>query len=160
MKLKIRHSQFFDRQAVIDRLPPAKLKYLRKSGGYVRRIARSSIKRTGWSRKPPRKYGKTGKVTKAWLKWWQEVLDRPAAPPGSPIRTHTGLAREAVLFGLDRTAESTVVGFSADKFDEIGALHEYGGIRFGARYPARPTIRPAMEKAQPKLAAFFRDSIR
>lgn len=162
MKLSVKTTQFFDRKAVTSRVAPARLRFLRRAGGAVRLTARRSIKKTGWARKPPKKFGKTGKITKAWWKWWQELKDRPAAPPGSPIHTHTasGGARDAILFGLDTSAESVVVGFSADVFDEIGELHEGGGTRFGKRYPARPTIGPALTKVQPKLAGYLRDSIR
>lgn len=162
MKISIRTSQFFDRESVIRRVSRARLQYLRRAGGTVRMIARRSIKKTGFGRKAPKKFNKNGKITKAWAKWWQEVRARKPSPPGQPIRTHvsSGGARDAILFAYDQGRDSVVVGYSATGIDQIGALHEYGGTRFGARYPARPVIGPALEKAQPKLAEFWRDSIK
>ncbi len=157
--LSVSTEWFFDRQEVKRRLSPAMRRYLFKAGGKGRDIARRLIKKTGKARRAPRKWTRTGKLSKAWLRWLDEVRNRPASAPGSPIHTHTGMAREAILYGLQPTRESVVVGYSADVFDDIGELHEYGGSRGSARYPARPVMAPMLDKLRPKLPEFWHNAI-
>lgn len=141
-------------------IAPARRRYLNRAGAILRKMARGSIKRKGTARKMPKKFTSQGKVSKAWIKWREEVRSRPAAPPGSPIHTHTGAAKNAIQYGYDPNAESVVVGFSATGFDQVGELHEYGGARFGKRYPKRPVMQPALSTVQPKLPKLWADSIK
>ena len=150
---------FLDRQAMKQRLDPAMRRYLFKAGGKGRDIARRLIKKTGKARRMPKKWTRTGKISKAWLRWLDEVQKRPAAPPGSPIHTHTGMARDSMLFGVQPQRESVVVGYSADKFDQLGELHEFGGTRGSARYPARPVMQPTLDKLTPQLPGLWRNAI-
>ena len=77
-------------------------------------------------------------------------------PPGGPIRTKGGRgggpAKRAVLFKADKTG--AVIGFAASKIDQAMEAHEHGKRRGGARFPARPTIAPALEQ---NLARFHRE---
>jgi hypothetical protein len=156
--LRIGKGSFFDREAVLKRLPPARRKFLARSGGLVRRIARNSIKRKGAARKPPKKFSKTGRITAAFRKWQQEIRRQPHSQAPSPPFTHSGVLRDAILFGFDFAAETVVVGPEGKQVDSVGQLHEYGGERFGHRYPARPFMRPALLKATPKLAEIWAQS--
>jgi hypothetical protein len=75
---------FFDRQAVIDRLRAANRKALSKAGAFIRRRARSSLRR----RKNP-------------------------SPPGSPPSVHTSdrvATLKNILFVYEPNSQSLVVG--------------------------------------------------
>lgn len=157
--MHVKTEWFLDRAAAKQRLAPATRRYLLKAGGRGRDIARRLIKKTGKARRMPKKWTRTGKISKAWLRWLDEVRNRPASPPGSPIHTHTGMARDAILFGVQPATESVVVGFSADKFDQLGELHEFGGTRGKARYPARPVMQPMLDKLTPQLPGMWRNAI-
>ena len=185
IKLSIQVTQFFDKAAVIRKLAPATLKYLRRAGGTTRRIALNSIKRKGFDRKAPK-----NKKGKAYQKWLKEIRERPASPPGSPPFTHDGTFKDpgSIMFGLDR--EGAVIGFMEGKVDDLAELHEFGGRRVTktkqirtfknvrnkrgqfateeefitvsgtVTYPARPTMGPALDKVEDRLPEFWRDAIK
>jgi hypothetical protein len=140
---------FFDRKAVIDRMDAATRKVLSKFGAFVRRAARSSIRKR-----------------------------RSSAPPGSPPSSHTGLLKRFIFFGYDTQARSVVIGparLDQRGRGEAPALLEHGGVatltrragrrqarnqaRRQVRYRPRPFMGPAFEKQKPLLAAMWRDSI-
>ncbi len=156
MQITVKITQFFDRAAVIRKLPPARLKYLKRAAALVRRIALNSIKRRGRSRKAPK--NRKGKAFRRWLK---EIRERPESPPGSPPFTHSGLFKErgTIVFGLDPDREGAVIGFLKGKVDDLAELHEFGGRRNGKQFPARPTMAPALEATEPRLPEFWRDAI-
>ena len=133
---------FFDRQAVISKVDAASRKVLSKFGAFVRRSAKSSIRK----RKKP-------------------------APPGSPPSSHTWLLKKFIFFGYDTDARSVVIGptrLNQKGRGEAPPLLEYGGKttlkRRGKRkrttYKARPYMGPAFEKEKPQLPAMWRDSVR
>lgn len=157
IKISIQVTQFFDKAAVIRKLAPALLKYLRRAGGETRKIARNSIKRKGWSRKAPK-----NTKGKPYQKWLKEIRERPASPPGSPPFTHDGTFKDpgSILFGLDSDREGVVIGFMKGKVDDLAELHEFGGRRRGELYPARPTMGPALDKVEERLPEFWRDAIK
>jgi phage gpG-like protein len=158
--IEISTKMFFDAPAVKRALAKRERRVLGRWGGYARRVARSSIKRVGHARKEPRKLTRSGKKSKAWVKWLREIKDRPASAPGSPPFTHSGLLRDAIVYGYDRTRGSAVAGALASKTDDLAALHEHGGSRFGRHYPARPYMAPAREKANEQLPRFFQEADR
>lgn len=143
---------FLDRPKVQALLSPAERKYLGRGGALVMREARKSIKRKGHARNAP----KQGAAKERWL---AEVRERPASPPGTPPYTHTGLLREAILFALEPAARRVVVGPTRAMVDDIGALHEYGGWRYGRRYPSRPYMQPALRRVTPRLPELWRNAI-
>jgi hypothetical protein len=77
-------------------------------------------------------------------------------PAGGPIRSKRGrgggLAKRAILFKADR--EGAVIGFAASKIDQAMEAHEHGKKRGGVRFPARPTMAPALQR---NLARFHRE---
>jgi len=150
----------FRPSAVTSRFDPALKKYLDKAGQRTRWAAKRGIKKKGNARKEPRKFTTTGRISKAWWRWLNEVKNRPASPPGSPPFTHSGLLRRAVVYSRDYTARSMLIGTTAAFADDLGQLHEYGGTRFGRRYPARPFMQPALAQIQPQLPKLWQDSIR
>ena len=77
-------------------------------------------------------------------------------PPGGPIRTKKGrggvLAKRSILFSADK--QGAVIGFAASRIDQAIQVHEHGGVRGGVRFPARPTMAPALQR---NLARFHRE---
>ena len=133
---------FFDKKAVTSKVDAAKRGVLSKFGAFVRRAARSSIRK----RKKP-------------------------APPGEPPSSHVGLLKKFIYFGFDPARQSVVIGpvrLSQKGRGEAPHLLEYGGTgtvqrkgkRRQAKIRARPFMGPAFEKEQPKLPAMWRDSVR
>ncbi|MDR1611876.1 MAG: hypothetical protein LBT97_03725 [Planctomycetota bacterium] len=133
---------FFDRQAVISKVDAATRKVLSRFGAFVRRSAKSAIRKR-----------------------------RQPAPPGSPPSSHTGLLKKFIFFGYDADARSVVIGparLGGNGRGDAPPLLEYGGtatlVRRGKRkqvvYRARPYMGPAFEKEQAKLPAQWRDSVK
>lgn len=132
---------FFDRQAVISKVDAATRRVLSKFGAFVRRSAKSSIRK----RKKP-------------------------APPGQPPSSHTGLLKKFIFFGYDADRRSVVIGptrLNQKGRGEAPPLLEYGGkttLKRGGKkrrvtYQARPYMGPAFEKEKPQLPAMWRGSI-
>lgn len=175
---KVREA-FFDRPKVIASLKKAKRKALSKAGAFVRRRARSSMRRR-----------------------------KSASPAGSPPSAHSnGNSLKTILFAFQPQSESTIVGpvqFNQVNFTiesvastvpglhergETAIIHEYryqpiegesdvqwrrvdGSNRYGpregyrlqtrrrtARYPKRPFMRPALEAEAPNFPELFKNSI-
>ena len=132
---------FFDRKAVMNKVDRATRKVLSKFGAFVRRTARSSIrKRKGISQ------------------------------PGSPPSSHTGLLKKFIYFGYEPIKRSVVIGpvrLSQKGRGEAPHLLEYGGPttvkdkgkRKPAKVRARPFMGPALEAERPKLPAMWRGSV-
>jgi hypothetical protein len=132
---------FFDKKAVRDKVDAGTRRVLSKFGAFVRRTARSSI----------RKRKKTSQ-------------------PGSPPSSHTGLLKKFIFFGYDPRKDSVVIGpvrLTQKGRGEAPSLLEYGGTttltrngkRKRAKFRGRPFMGPAFEKEQPKLPAMWRDSV-
>ena len=133
---------FFDKKAVRDKVDAGTRRVLSKFGAFVRRTARSSI----------RKRKKT-------------------SSPGSPPSSHIGLLKKLIFFGYDPRKDSVVIGpvrLTQKGRGEAPSLLEYGGStkvehrgkRKRAKVRPRPFMGPAFEKEQPKLPAMWRDSIK
>jgi len=128
---------FFDKKAVRDKVDAGTRRVLSKFGAFVRRTARSSIRK-------------------------RKRTSRPGQPPSS----HTGLLKRFIFFGYDPRKESVVIGpvrLSQKGRGEAPALLEHGGTgkvqKKRVRYKPRPYMGPAFEKEQPKLPAMWRDSV-
>lgn len=133
---------FFDTKAVRDKVDSTTRRVLSRFGAFVRRTARSSIRKR-----------------------------KRISEPGSPPSSHTGLLKKFIFFGYDVSQRSVVIGperLSQKGRGEAPHLLEYGGTgtverkskRQRAKVRARPFMGPAFEKEEPKLAAMWRDSIR
>lgn len=75
---------FFDRALVQREVDPKLRAGMNRFGGYVRRTARSSIKRRGAARPAPK--NRSGKAYQVWL---AEQASRPRSSPGSAPFQHT-----------------------------------------------------------------------
>lgn len=135
-------SMFFDRKAVLSKVDAAARRTLSRFGAFVRRTAKSSIRK----RKKP-------------------------ASPGSPPSSHTGLLKKFIFFGYDPGHKSVVIGparLSSKGRGSAPSILEYGGSttlqRHGRRqrvsYRPRPFMGPALEKEQPQLPAMWKNSVR
>ena len=144
MDFRAAKQAFFTSPAVTGAVDRATRKVLSKFGAYVRRGARSSIRKR-----------------------------KRASEPGKPPSSHSGLLKRFIFFGYDRAAQSVVVGPVALRSKpEAPELLEYGGQvqrRVGRRgrkkklktmrYRPRPFMTPAFETEKPKLPAMWKDSV-
>jgi hypothetical protein len=91
--------------------------------------------------------------------------------PGNPPHAHKGRLRKSILFDVDSSKGTAVVGPSYDAMQSgglppwVGSMHERGGTFTGKKgktkkYPKRPFMQPALERAKPRLAAFWANSIK
>jgi len=180
--MRVNVNWFFDRSHVRHVLGRAEKRYLGKAGGTVRKIARNSIKKKGKARAAPGR-------ARARERWLHEIQDQPASPPGQPPYTHAGFLRDDILYALDPTDKSVVIGPSKSPW--LNELHEFGGrvqmgvwrrkttgtkvlLKRGPRnrraytmagrtvavYPPRPFMGPALDKTRPKLPEMYRDAVR
>jgi len=133
---------FFDKPAVVRKVDATTRRVLSKFGAFVRRAARSSIRKR-----------------------------KRVSAPGQPPSSHTGLLKRFIWFGYDPRKESVVIGparLSQNGRGEAPALLEYGGVtpvthrgkRRQGKVRPRPFMNPAFENELPKLPAMWRDSIR
>jgi len=136
---------FFDRKAVRNAVDHAARRVLSKFGAFVRRAARSSIRKR-----------------------------KQASRPGEPPSSHTGLLRKFIFFGYDLSRRSVVIGPARlnQRIGNAPEALEHGGTsqiaegprrkrrRRKVRIRARPYMGPAMQKELPKLPVMWRDSVR
>ena len=145
MKLKAFQGMFFNPAKVQPAADRAKRSVLSKFGAFVRRTAKSSI----------RKRKKT-------------------AAPGRPPTNRTGLLKKFIFFGYNPLTESVVIGpakLNSKKGDVPESL-EFGGkttVVTGRKLKrkkrkvsieARPFMKPAEEKELPKLPDMWKNSIK
>lgn len=101
------------------------------------------------------------------------------SPPGTPPHRHKGRLFRSILFDVDKTTGTAVVGPSYDALKSgglqpwVGSMHERGmtvsvkarkvkgkTIRAHKRvYPPRPYMAPAFQRALPRMAGFFANTI-
>jgi len=136
---------FFDRKAVRSAVDRATRRVLSRFGAFVRRAAKSSIRKR-----------------------------KRTSTPGEPPSSHTGLLRRFIFFGYDRQRRSVVIGPQRlnQKVGDAPQALEHGGMstvveglrgkrrKRKIKIAARPYMGPAFEQERPKLAAMWRDSVR
>ncbi|MFI4860257.1 MAG: hypothetical protein ACIAXF_06200 [Phycisphaerales bacterium JB063] len=132
-------SLFFDRPKVTSAVDKTTRRVLSRFGAFVRRGAKSSIRKR-----------------------------KSVSAPGSPPSSHTGLLKRLIFFVFDPRRRSVVIGPVGFRKSEAPELLEYGGSttverrgkREQANYRARPFMGPAFDQEQPKLPQMWRDAIR
>ena len=146
---------FFDRQIVIDAVGRASAKNLSKAGSFIRRSARSSLRRR-----------------------------KKISPPGEPPSVHTKdpvATLKNIWFVFDPAQRSVVVGplklkgsrLEGSNRPTVPSLHELGGAavvggrpngkrkpKRRAKYAPRPFMGPAMERELPKFAGLWANSVK
>lgn len=143
--LKEAKAAFFDAKKVIAATTKAQRRVLSRFGAFVRRTAKSSIRKR-----------------------------KRAAEEGKPPSSHTGILKKFLFFAYSPASQSVVIGpvRLGGKIGDAPRALEHGG-RSKARRRERgrrvvraiqlkphPFMGPAFEKEQPKLPALWRDSIR
>ena len=140
IKINQARGLFFDRQAVTGATDRAERRVLSRFGAFVRRGARSSIRKR-----------------------------KSVAPPGSPPSSHTGLLRKNIFFTYEPSRSSVVIGpIRLNKPMNAPELLEHGGRATRRRrgknvqvtYRPRPYMGPAFDQELPQLPAMWRDSVR
>lgn len=141
---------FFERQIVIDAVGRAGAKNLSKAGSFIRRSARSSLRRR-----------------------------KKVAPPGEPPSVHSQdrvATLKNIWFVFDPGQRSVVIGplkLNGSKLQgsnraTVPSLHELGGAavvssrkrKRRAKYAPRPFMGPAMERELPKFAGLWANSVK
>ncbi len=107
-------SMFFDRRAVIDALGSANVKALGRGGAFIRRRAKSSIRK-------------------------RKRVSRPGEPPSS----HVGTLRNLIYFGFDTGRQSVVIGPTPlGTVGRVPPILEYGGPSIVRKNSRRRLRRP------------------
>ena len=142
LNFNVAKGMFFTSPAVLGAVDRATRRVLSKFGAYVRRSARSSIRKR-----------------------------KKVSEPGKPPSSHTGLLRKFIFFGYDRADQTVVIGpVPLRAKAEAPELLEHGGRvhrKVGKRrrrvrtmtYRPRPYMQPAFEINKPKLPAMWKDSV-
>ncbi|TWU12860.1 hypothetical protein CA54_16860 [Symmachiella macrocystis] len=133
-KLRGRPVQMFNPRAVVSPKERATRHVLSRFGSFVRRTARSSIRKR-----------------------------KRVSGSGDPPSSHEGGLRRLLLFAFDMAAQSVVVGPLLYR-SGVAELLEEGGqaVRRGKRvsYEPRPFMGPAYQENLPKVPSLWRDSIK
>lgn len=147
--VNLKFSMFFDKQSVLRAVDRAERRVLSKAGAFLRRRAKSAIRR-------------------------RKRVSRPGEPPSS----HAGHLRRLIFFGYDRAASSVVIGpllFRSRQRPTVPKLLEFGGVvtrerkgrrrrvlgaRRTMRYRPRPFMGPALEAEAPNFPSLFKDSVK
>lgn len=136
-------SSFFDRAVVIAAMDAATKAALSKAGAFIRRSAKSSIRKR-----------------------------KAVSDPGSPPSSHEGSLKRLLYFAFDKSTKSVVVGPEAFGVGIVPAALEYGGTSTTVRrrrgqkvvvttkVRARPFMLPALEANRSVIPEQFRNSIK
>ena len=101
------------------------------AGGYIRKVARHSIRRS----------------------------PKPSAP-GRPPHTRRGLLRSAILYAVERERGCVVIGPDESFVGTSASAHEFGGRYRRERYPKRAFMGPALEQARDRLPPMWAGSVK
>lgn len=151
-------------QVIIDTKVRASQALFRMAA-YVRKAARNSIKtknlrKTRKKRKNPRQYQSEEARQNAirHMRMKKRIGKNPtASEKGTAPHTRKGRIRRAILFEVERDNLRAYVGTAFSRFATVGKAHEYGGKFRGNEYPARPFMRPAIEKNKKNLTKILAD---
>jgi len=80
-----------------------------------------------------------------------------ASAPGTPINTRAGWMPNSITFDADDY--SAVIGPRYSRVKLAATPHEFGGEYRGGTYPERSFMGPALQRAAPRFAAEFSNTI-
>lgn len=106
---------FFDRGAVIAAIGKAAAAGMARSAGYVRKVARNSMKKK-----------------------------RKASAPGQPPAVHEGSLKRLLFFAQDTSATSVVIGPVAFKGSKVPGVLEFGAGKLEKRPYMKPAMDKAV----------------
>ena len=121
----------FDSRRLLGAVNKANYSSLRRVGAYVRKSAQNAV-----------------------------FKSKRASKEGTPPHTRRGLLRRSILFGVDKSRMSVVIG-PAKKFIGVSmTAHEFGGMYRRRRYPKRPLMGPTLQKTAPELPKLWADAVK
>lgn len=83
-----------------------------------------------------------------------------ASPAGKPVNAHRrAFFRRAVIYSIDQSKQSAVVGPRHSAVGDVGNVHEFGGERKKQKFPPRPFMAPGLKRIVPRFAGMFSGSI-
>jgi hypothetical protein len=181
---RVRNS-FFDRPAVVARLTIARRKVLSRAGAFVRKRARSSMRRRKAASAPgtpPTARAKGTDSLKTILFAYDDRRDAVIIGPVLLNRVTNGVQARTTVPALHELGESAVIAehrYMPDgsgwmptenvmqwrRTDQRRALKPRSGLRLEkrkrtAQYPKRPFMAPALAAEKSKFPDLFRDSIK
>ena len=142
---------FFDRKIVIDAVGRASAKNLSQAGSFIRRSARSSLRR-------------------------RKKVSSPGEPPSVHTQDRVATLKN-IWFVFDPAQRSVVIGplklngsrLEGSNRQTVPSLHERGGAavvggrrkrKRRVKYVPRPFMGPAMERELPKFAGLWANSVK
>lgn len=120
-----------DGKRVVKAAQAGSIKSLGHAGGALRMTAKRSIKRA-----------------------------KAGSPEGTPPHTRKGQLRRAILYAVEKSKQSVVVGPDVSIVSTAGTAHEFGGRFRGERYPKRPFMGPALQKTKDRLPKMWAGSVK
>jgi len=121
----------FDERRVLIAVQDGNNVALRRAGAYIRKAARNQV----------------------------SASDR-ASIPGTPPHTRRGLLKNSLLFGVEKRAQSVVIGPAESFIGTAMVAHEFGGLYRKRRYPKRRLMGPTLEKTASKLPSLWEKSVK
>lgn len=120
-----------DERTLVARVLAGSFDALKRAGAYIRGAARRSV----------------------------SISPEPA-PAGHAPHSRRGALKRSILFGLDKPAQTVVIGPAESLLGTSMAAHEHGGRYKRERYPKRPLMGPTLQKTAPRLAKLWQDAVK
>jgi len=121
----------FDGEKVKRRVASGSFKSLNHAAAAIRLTARRSIRRS-----------------------------KRESTPGTPPNTRRGLMKRAIVYNIDKLKMVAVIGPAYSIAGKSGKAHEFGGMYFGRKYPARPFMGPALQTNLHRIPPLWRGSVK
>lgn len=167
LSVKVYQSWFFDRPAVKRLVDQVTRQRLSKVGAYIRRAARSSMKKARQQRLSELPHAELVSFRRAEAIAKRAGRPAPRRPlaasrPGEPPRVRAGHLKRFLYFALDPATTSVVIGPAAlSTRARVPAVLEFGGTvdsrggKRAARIEPRPYMGPALEQELPRFRAVW-----
>lgn len=79
---------------------------------------------------------------------------------GTPPHTRRGLLKRALLYKVEKTRLSAVIGPAYSIAGRSGKAHEFGGKYYGRDYPQRAFMGPALQANIKRIPRLWADSVK
>jgi hypothetical protein len=182
-KIRVAIRNFFDKEAVIARLPPATRKAMSKAGAYIRSDAIRAISRYGEKKQKVSVVDeKKRPILVRGKRKTVQLKIKASSKPGEPPRSQTGQLKKFIYSSYDQNTNSVVIGPSAlNKPGKAPRVLEYGGtttmmiryrqvdddtvmklskpIKAKVKIEKRPYMGPALERNMSVVAEVWKNAI-